>query len=152
MVRDAARARQLAAMMPVNYMIFDVLQANGTDVSSVPYVDRRALLESILPAPGSSTRWAVPPQFTDGGATLAASRELALEGVVAKRLTSAYRPGVRSPDWIKIKNEQTADYVVGGWRGGRRELGAVLIGAPAPTGLTTEAVGGGIWPAPNASC
>jgi bifunctional non-homologous end joining protein LigD len=144
-VRDQARARQLATLMPVNYMIFDVLSANGTDVASVPYVDRRALLESILPAPGPSTRWAVPPQFTDGAATLEASREFAIEGVVAKRLASTYRPGLRSPDWIKIKNDQTGDYVVGGWRGGRRELGALLVGAAGPDGLTYRGrVGGGI--------
>jgi len=144
-VRDVGRARQLASTMPVNYMIFDILSANGTDVSSAPYVDRRQLLESVLPAAGTSTRWAVPPQFFDGEATVDAAMELALEGVVAKRLASTYRPGARSPDWIKIKNEQTGDYVVGGWRPGRRELGALLVGAVSPAGLTYRGrVGGGI--------
>ncbi len=144
-VRDVGRARQLAATIPVNYMIFDILSANGTDVSSVPYVDRRQLLESVLPAAGPSTRWAVPPQFTDGEATVQAALDLALEGVVAKRLSSTYRPGARSPDWIKIKNEQTGDYVVGGWRPGRRALGALLVGAVGPEGLTYRGrVGGGI--------
>jgi bifunctional non-homologous end joining protein LigD len=144
-VRDVGRARQLASIRPVNYMIFDIISANGTDVSPVPYVDRRQLLESILPAAGSSTRWAVPPQFTDGEATVEAAQELALEGVVAKRLSSTYRPGARSPDWIKIKNDQTGDYVVGGWRAGRRQLGALLVGAVGPEGLTYRGrVGGGI--------
>jgi bifunctional non-homologous end joining protein LigD len=144
-VRDVGRAAQLASTIPVNYMIFDILSANGTDVSSVPYVDRRQLLESILPVAGPSTRWAVPPQFTDGEATVEAALELALEGVVAKRLSSTYRPGARSPDWIKIKNEQTGDYVVGGWRTGRRQLGALLVGAVGPGGLTYRGrVGGGI--------
>ena len=144
-VRDVSRARQLAATIPVNYMIFDILSANGTDVFSVPYVDRRQLLESILPAAGPSTRWAVPPQFTDGEATVQAALDLALEGVVAKRLSSTYRPGARSPDWIKIKNEKTGDYVVGGWRPGRRALGALLVGVVGPEGLTYRGrVGGGI--------
>src|SRR5262245_3239033 len=144
-LRDTARARQLASLKPVNYMIFDVLSANGTDVASVPYVDRRELLESILPAPDPSTRWAVPPQFTDGAATVAASRELSIEGVVAKRRGSTYRAGCRSPDWRKIKNDQTGDYGVGAWRGGRRELGALLIGAAGPDGLIYRGrVGGGI--------
>ena len=144
-VRDVSRARQLAATIPVNYMIFDILSANGTDVFSVPYVDRRQLLESILPAAGPSTRWAVPPQFTDGEATVQAALDLALEGVVAKRLSSTYRPGARSPDWIKIKNEKTGDYVVGAWRPGRRALGALLVGVVGPEGLTYRGrVGGGI--------
>jgi bifunctional non-homologous end joining protein LigD len=144
-VRDVGRAGQLAATIPVNYMIFDILSANGTDISSVPYVDRHQLLESIIPTSGPASRWAVPPQFTDGAATVEAALELALEGVVAKRLSSTYRPGVRSPDWIKIKNEQTGDYVVGGWRPGRRQLGALLVGAVGPEGLTYRGrVGGGI--------
>src|SRR5687767_14249516 len=43
-VRDIHRTRQLAATRPVNYMIFDVLRANGTDVCPVPYTERREWL------------------------------------------------------------------------------------------------------------
>src|SRR6185369_5944610 len=78
-------------------------------------------------------------------ATVAAAHSLALEGVVAKRLSSLYRPGTRSPDWIKIKHERTGDYVIGGWRIGRRALGALLVGIPGPDGLIYRGrVGGGI--------
>lgn len=144
-VRDPARARALAATIPVHYMIFDIVAANGTDITRASYVERRELLESILPASDAGTPWMVPPRFTDGEATLAAAKELALEGVVAKRLTSPYRPGVRSPDWIKVKNEQTGDYLVGGWRTGRRRLSGLLVGMPGPAGLIYRGrVGSGI--------
>jgi len=144
-VRDVARARSLAATTPATYMVFDVLNANGTGITTVPYVERRALLESILPAPSPGRAWGVPPHFTDGAATLAAAQELALEGVVAKRLTSTYRAGARSPDWVKVKNELTGDYVIGGWRTGRRTLGGLLVGLPGPGGLVYRGrVGGGI--------
>jgi bifunctional non-homologous end joining protein LigD len=144
-VRDVARARSLAATTPATYMVFDVLNANGTEITTVPYVERRALLESILPAPSPGRAWGVPPHFTDGAATLAAAQELALEGVVAKRLTSTYRAGARSPDWVKVKNELTGDYVIGGWRTGRRTLGGLLVGLPGPGGLVYRGrVGGGI--------
>jgi bifunctional non-homologous end joining protein LigD len=144
-VRDTGRARQLAARIPVEYLIFDVLAANGTDITSASYVERRELLESLLPPPGPGTRWSVPPRFTDGPATLAAAKELALEGVVAKRLSSPYRPGVRAPDWIKVKNELTGDYVVGGWHTQRRALSGLLVGVPGPDGLIYRGrVGGGI--------
>jgi bifunctional non-homologous end joining protein LigD len=76
---------------------------------------------------------------------LSATEALAIEGVVAKRLASVYRPGVRSPDWVKVKHELVGDYVIGGWRPGRRDLGAVLVGAPGPDGLRYRGrVGGGI--------
>ena len=144
-VRDHARARSLAATQPVTYMIFDLLRANGTDIHSVPYVDRRELLESLGPRLGEGGRWAIPPRFTDGPDTLAAAQSLALEGVVAKRLTSVYRPGLRTADWIKVKDDHTGDYVIGGWRPGSRELGALLVGANTPAGLVYRGrVGGGI--------
>jgi bifunctional non-homologous end joining protein LigD len=51
-----------------------------------------------------------------------------LEGVMAKRLDSPYRPGARDVSWVKVKSERTADLVVGGWRPGAGTLGALLVG------------------------
>src|SRR5258706_512420 len=65
-VGEAGRDRQLSAALPVTYMIFDVLEANGTDITSVPYVERRECLESLAPSLGDSSRWIVPPRFSDG--------------------------------------------------------------------------------------
>jgi bifunctional non-homologous end joining protein LigD len=144
-VRDDHRTHQLAATVPVNYMIFDVLRANGTDVCSVPYAERREWLDSLAGKLGGG-RWLVPPMFADGEATLAVARSESMEGVVAKRLSSVYRPGVRSPDWIKIKCEHVGSYVVGGWRAGRRALGALLVGDLEADGVLRYRgrVGGGI--------
>jgi len=143
-VRERGRTQQLAATLPVNYMIFDVLRANGTDVCPVPYAQRREWLEALAGGLGAG-RWIVPPIFADGSATLAVARAESMEGVVAKRLDSAYRPGVRSPDWIKFKCEYDGSYLVGGWRTGRRELGALLVGELGQDGLRYRGrVGGGI--------
>jgi bifunctional non-homologous end joining protein LigD len=144
-VRDRSRAAALAASTPVTFMIFDILRLGEEDTTGLPYARRRELLDSLgatLP-PGA---WVVPPRFDDGAATLAASREMALEGVVAKRLESVYRPGLRSPDWVKVKLDRTGDYVVGGWRPGARPLGALLIGVALPDGRLDYRgrVGGGI--------
>ena len=142
-VRDHARAARLAATTPVTYLIFDVLRLNGVDLLEVPYAERRLLLEERVL---EGQRWLVPPSFDDGTATQAASREYGLEGVVAKRLASPYRPGLRSPDWIKVKSELTGDFVVGGWRPGARTIGGLLVGVPAEGGGLTfrGRVGGGI--------
>jgi bifunctional non-homologous end joining protein LigD len=142
-VRDRERAAQLAAAVPVTYMVFDLLRLAGQDLTGQPYERRRAALEELAPA---GRHWLVPPRFTDGPATLAAAEEHALEGVVAKRLGSRYRPGQRSPDWVKVKRDQTGDFVVGGWRPGERKLGALLVGVPAAGGglAFRGRVGGGI--------
>jgi bifunctional non-homologous end joining protein LigD len=142
-VREKARAARLAASLPVTYLAFDVLRLDGVDLFDTPYEGRREILEGL----SFGARTAVPPTFDDGEATVAASLENQLEGVVAKRLGSLYRPGVRSPDWIKVKLDETAEFVVGGWRAGKRELGALLVGVPDPeTGglLFRGRVGGGI--------
>jgi len=147
-VREAGRTAGLAVSVPVTYMIFDLLSLSGNALLGVPYRERRELLEALADGPplGGSARWLVPPRFDDGPATLAAAKDLALEGVVAKRLDSTYRPGLRSPDWIKMKHEHTGDFVVGGWRPGARALGALLVGRARPDGALDYRgrVGGGI--------
>ena len=73
-----------------------------------------------------------------GAQVLAASEENGLEGVVAKRLDSPYRPGVPQPDWRKIKNFRTQAVVVGGWRPGQGRraggIGSLLVGVPDDEG------------------
>jgi bifunctional non-homologous end joining protein LigD len=142
-VRDAARAAHLSRVLPVTYLIFDLLRLDGTDLCSRPYTERRAALDTLRLG---SDRWLVPPSFDDGRATLGAAEEYDLEGVVAKRRGSVYRPGTRSPDWVKYKREHTAEFVVGAYRPGARALGSMLVGVPvAGAGLAYRGrVGGGI--------
>lgn len=142
-VRDRPKAARLAAVAPVTYMIFDLLRLRGVDLTGWPYLRRRAALEDLgLGGP----RWAVPPVFEDGPATYEAAAEHGLEGVMAKRVDSLYRVGVRSPDWVKVKLEVTGDFVVGGWRPGARRIGGLLVGVPGPDGrlIYRGRVGGGI--------
>jgi bifunctional non-homologous end joining protein LigD len=65
-----------------------------------------------------------------GAALLAATREQQLE--VAKRLDSRYLPGGRSGGWLKIKNSQRQELVIGGWTSGKRSrskgIGALHLG------------------------
>jgi bifunctional non-homologous end joining protein LigD len=142
-VRDAPRALRLASTQPITFMIFDLLSLYGSDLIDQAYVERRLLLEGLVTV---DRHWLVSPRFEDGPATLSAAEEYALEGVVAKRLNSAYRPGLRSADWVKVKRDQTGDFVVGGWRPGARTLGALLVGVPLPDGRLDYRgrVGGGI--------
>ena len=63
---------------------------------------------------------------------LAAAVEQRLEGVVAKRLDSPYRPGRRTDEWLKIKHVNRQELVIGGWLPGKGaragRLGALLMG------------------------
>ena len=91
----------------VTYVVFDVLAAEGASTTSLPYDERRSLIESLhLEGPG----WCTAEAFDDGEALFAAVVEQGLEGIVAKRRGDPYRPGQR--DWLKIKNR-------GYWRFGQ---------------------------------
>ena len=126
----------MAAAAPVTYLVFDLLSWDGENLLDLPYAERRARLDALAIA---GHRWVATPWFPGGGAdVLAASEENGLEGVVAKRLESPYRPGLRSPDWRKIKNFRTQSVVVGGWRPGQGRragtIGSLLVGVPDDEG------------------
>jgi bifunctional non-homologous end joining protein LigD len=142
-VANVAQARRLVDVQPVTYLIFDVLHLDGRSTLALPYTRRRELLESLkLYGP----RWQTAPSFPgDGTVILQAATEQRLEGLVAKRMTSRYHPGRRSPDWIKITAAHTLEVVIGGWRpgNGRRAgmVGSLLLGVPVPDGDGLRYVG-----------
>jgi bifunctional non-homologous end joining protein LigD len=116
---------------------FDVLQIDGTDTIDLPYLDRRRLLERLVEA---GDNWLVPSfRVGDGSALVAATAEQGLEGVIAKRVDSRYRPGTRTKDWRKIKNRTVVELAIGGFTTGTGNragtFGALLVGRPAPDGL-----------------
>jgi DNA ligase D-like protein (predicted ligase) len=130
MHRTGPEVRRMAAAAPVTYLVFDLLALDGADLTGLPYEQRRARLDELQP---SGERWVTTPWFRGGGADVhAASRENGLEGVVAKRLDSVYRPGVRAPEWRKVKHLRMQSVVVGGWRPGQGRraggVGSLLVG------------------------
>lgn len=110
-------------------VLFDLLELDAEPLVERPLVERRELLQRLI---AKSTHVLLSPQFEDGDALLAAAREQGLEGVVAKRLDSRYRPGRRSADWHKMKLRRSQEVVVAGYtRGqGRRTggFGALVVG------------------------
>ena len=129
--RDPARVRRLMAVVPVGYLLFDVLHVGDTPVISRPYRERRELLAGLV-RPGP--HWDVPPHLegVPAAQVVDESRRLGLEGIVAKRVASPYRPGRRSPEWRKVKNFRSQEVVVGGWQPGQGRradtIGSLLVG------------------------
>jgi bifunctional non-homologous end joining protein LigD len=130
-VSSPAQALRLAEQTPVSYLVFDVLQLDGRPLAALPYAERREILEAIVPNGGG---WLAPPAFPgeDLDAVRAASVASGFEGVVIKRLDSAYEPGARSGSWRKIKNLRRQEVVVAGWKPGKGNraglIGSLLVG------------------------
>jgi bifunctional non-homologous end joining protein LigD len=136
-MKQTAPSGGLLSSFPVVYAIFDLLALDGRATVDLPYERRRELVESFVP---DGPAWRVSPVLEGRAAdVLAATAQQGLEGVVAKRHGSPYRPGVRSPDWRKVKNDRTQEVVIGGWKAGRgsreRTVGSLLLGVPDPDGL-----------------
>ncbi|WP_430334634.1 non-homologous end-joining DNA ligase [Rhodococcus sp. ACT016] len=117
---------------PVTFYVFDILALEGHSTTSETYLRRRELLGELgLDAPEVR----VPPHWVDvdGSRMLDLAREHHLEGVVAKRVDSPYRPGIRSPDWIKTPLRKNTEVVVAGWVPGtgtaRGGVGSLLLAA-----------------------
>jgi bifunctional non-homologous end joining protein LigD len=122
----------LLAATPVTFLPFDVLHVRDSSVLGASYDERRSLLAELLPA--------APELFLgDGEVLLETTRQQGLEGLVAKRRSSAYLPGRRSDDWVKVKHISRASVVVCGWKegeGGRSgRLGSLLLGVQTADGL-----------------
>lgn len=128
-VGDRSEAVRRAADVPIGYQVFDLLHLDGHDLMGLPLADRRRLLHDLV---DNGPAWRVTEQFDDGDALLALAREQRLEGVMAKRLDSAYVAGGRSSDWRKVKVRLEQEFVVAGFTtgtGGRaNSFGALVLG------------------------
>lgn len=126
-LNDTGRARLRREEAPVVLMIFDILYLEGRSLLGESYRARRAQLDALsLNGPA----WQTPSfHIGDGAAMLAASVDQRLEGIVAKRIDSLYEPGKRPGTWLKIKNQQRQEFVIGGYTKGKRHaIGSLLLG------------------------
>ena len=157
----------MLAAAPVAFVAYDVLVADGRTLLDAPLAERRAALDALgLPLAGSGSPEDSPAAdtrvsrsvVTDVGsadgldAAFDAARARGNEGLMVKRPASAYLPGRRGRDWLKLKKAlATLDVVVVSVEvgsGGRRHLlsdftfavrgddGALLTVGKAYSGLT----------------
>ena len=104
-----SRARQrkwFTGAPPVVYCVFDVLVDRGRDLTRQPLTKRKAELERVLKKTLPNVLAVGHFDGADGLTVFdKAVTPLQLEGLVAKRAMSTYQPGVRSPDWVKVKRK-----------------------------------------------
>jgi len=123
--RDVERA---AVQRPATYFVFDLLALEGFDLRKLPLIERKRILQRVLPAAG-------PVRFADhveirGAELFAQVRSMGLEGVMAKKADAPYRAG-RSAAWLKVRSQHVGDFVVVGFTPPK---GAKLPKAGTPSG------------------
>ena len=128
-----SRVRMLAEKTPARFRAFDLLAADDRELLGEPFERRRAALERLIggfPDAGSVELTPIAYRVGDADPWLQGG-----EGVVAKRLDSAYMPGERKA-MVKVKRVRTIDAVVVGWRPGKeqRTVGSLILGLYTPEG------------------
>ena len=119
--------RSAAVELPATYYAFDLLAAEGRDARTLPLVRRKRVLAEAVPRTG-------PVRYLDhietqGEEFLRVVTSQGLEGIIAKNGESPYRAG-RTAQWLKIKSDQTGDFVIVGFtepRGSRSGFGALQL-------------------------
>ena len=94
------------------YYVFDIIYANGRDLSKLALTERKQILHKLYP--GSSViRYS--ESFEDGVELYKQAQALGFEGVVGKKSSSIYEAGKRSKNWLKYPVETREEYIIGGW-------------------------------------
>jgi bifunctional non-homologous end joining protein LigD len=112
-VQSLQEIMALSVEHPSTYYVFDILSKEDQNIKGLGYLQRRDLLSSILK---TNNTIKISEFIKEKGIDiLASSKQLKLEGIVAKHKDSIYREGIRSRDWLKIKNTKTQDCVIIGY-------------------------------------
>jgi bifunctional non-homologous end joining protein LigD len=130
-LQDDTTIAQREGPTPAALMAFDLLADGANTLIARPWTDRRARLEARLAQHTTPALRLAESAPGAGGALLARARRDGWEGIMAKRMSALYRPGVRSKDWLKLKIEHRQEFVVGGYtdpRNSRLYFGALLLG------------------------
>lgn len=115
--------------LTLHYYVFDLLSLDDNTLYHFPLIERKALLKKLI---GKNS----VIKFSDhvvgeGKSFFEAAVKQNLEGIMAKKANSEYHPGIRSSDWLKIKNHKTVDVIIAGYTeptGSRQYFGSLVLG------------------------
>jgi len=110
------------------YYVYDVMVLAGKDVMAEPLDKRRAMLEKkVLPKLTEPVRYSqnLHARLED---LIASVKAAGLEGLVAKRVSSRYEPGIRSGAWQKMRIQTGQEFVIGGYTVGGTTFDALVFG------------------------
>lgn len=124
--------------VPVDFQVADLLWLDGHPTVDLPYRDRRVLLEGLGFA--EAPVWTTSPlPVSELASMLRIADVKGVDALHARHLGFRYRPGGRSPLWVKVPVPRTRQVVVGGWTptdpAHPERIASLLLGVPGPEGL-----------------
>lgn len=111
------------------FYVFDILWLDGYNLMKLPLVERKKILQFIIP---QSNNIRISESFETGATEFfEVAKQMHLEGIIAKKENSIYKPDFRTKDWLKIKTQQRQEMVIGGYTKNEntsRQFSALLMG------------------------
>lgn len=123
--RSVEAIRQAGSRQPAQFIIFDVLHAEGRDLRSLPYAERHRELLRLFPE--KTERYFVTDLFPDGKALWAWVEQNNWEGIVSKRLSGPYKEGKKHRDWLKKKTALLLDVTIVGYTFNEGRLASLVM-------------------------
>ncbi|MCO7124746.1 DNA ligase [Sporolactobacillus shoreicorticis] len=123
--RNQSRIQVLEYAVPVFYMVFDLIFCNGNWVHGRSLYERAELLRKWLPV---SDRVQLVPVFQNGKSLFTSVQTQHMEGIVSKKLDSAYLINGKNENWRKIKVTRDLTAIVGGVTFRAGTVNALLLG------------------------
>jgi bifunctional non-homologous end joining protein LigD len=116
---------------PLRYLLFDLPGVAGVDLTATPLIERKRLLEALLEHRDSELLAYSAHIVGNGERVFEKSKGQGLEGIICKRTDAVYEQR-RSDAWVKVKHEDTDEFVVVGYtapKGARAAFGSLLMAA-----------------------
>jgi DNA ligase D-like protein (predicted ligase) len=137
LMTDTFKIQLASSKLPASLIVYDILYYKDKDVLSMPLMDRKELLCSIVK---ENNRLILSRHIEEHGIQLfEAVREKKLEGIVAKKKDSRYEVGKRSKSWVKCKVLNEIDAVVCGYIRKKDGITSIIIGQYNGTKLMYKA-------------
>lgn len=114
----------------LRYYVFDLAWLEGYDLSGLPLIERKRILQTILPQNHPVIKYS-DHVIKEGDVFFDVAMQGGLEGIIAKKINSKYEKGRRGDTWLKIKVNQRQEVVIAGYtepRETRKYFGALLLG------------------------
>jgi bifunctional non-homologous end joining protein LigD len=112
------------------YYVFDLIYSDGYNLTNTPLVERKKLLNELIPSVSSPSVRYSDHVIGNGPAVFKNACKLHLEGIISKAADSPYTQK-RTRDWLKIKCISRQEFVIGGFtkpKGSRKFFGSLLLG------------------------
>ena len=114
----------------LQYYVFDLLWLDGYDVTGLPLLARKQLLQQLIPPDHETIKYS-DHVIAKGKDFFRVAIEQGLEGIMAKKIDSLYQADSRSSNWLKIKVNKRQEVIIAGFtapRNSRKFFGALLLG------------------------